>query len=92
MRTQTDAEIADAILQLCTVRGPDKTICPSEAARAVTPADAPSGAWRAVMDDVRRVGADLAARGRITVMQKGAPVDPTTARGAIRYRIAGDEV
>lgn len=76
-----DAVIAEAILRLCAERGVAKTICPSEVARALA---ADEAAWRALMPGVRRVAADLAAAGRIAVTQRGLPVDPMSARGAIR--------
>ena len=80
----TRDEIEAAILALCEKRGPSKTICPSEAARLITGDDGP---WRALMDDVRRVGAELADQGRIEVLQRGQTVDIWSVRGAIRFRI-----
>ncbi|MEM0923066.1 MAG: DUF3253 domain-containing protein [Pseudomonadota bacterium] len=79
--TPTDAQIARAILSCCAERGPGKTICPSEPARLICPEE---DAWRALMPEVRRIAADLAAEGRIAVTQKGQPVDPGIARGPIR--------
>lgn len=69
-----------AILDLLARRGPGRTICPSEAARAVRP----DGDWRALMPTVRAEAARLAAQGRLVATRKGTPVDPATARGAIR--------
>lgn len=77
--------IASAILKLCRERGPDKTICPSDAARAVFSDEAE---WRTAMDIVRDIGAQLHACGEIDVLQRGDLVDPRTARGPIRYRIS----
>ncbi len=59
-------------------RGPGRTICPSEVARALA-AD-----WRPLMPAVRAEAARLAAEGRIAVTQKGRRVDPATARGPVR--------
>ncbi len=83
-----DRAIAEAILALCAARGPEKTICPSEAARRL----APEGEeWRALMERTRRLGAELAATGRIDVTQKGAPVDPAApVRGPVRFRLASE--
>ncbi len=39
------------------------------------------------MADVRAVGIDLANEGVVSTTQKGEPVDPSTAKGAIRYRL-----
>ncbi len=64
-------------------RGPDKTICPSEAARAVA---GQGGDWRALMDETRAIAASLAAEGAIEVTQKSIPVDIAHARGPIRLR------
>lgn len=69
-----EAEITRQVIQ----RGAGKTICPSEVARALSPQ------WRGLMDDVRAVAAQLAARGEIVVTQKGATVDALAAKGPIR--------
>lgn len=73
-----DAETV--ILDLLAKRAPGATICPSEAARAMAPED-----WRQRMEAVRAAGVRLAAEGRLSVLQGGAPVDPATAKGPIRY-------
>lgn len=74
-----EPELERAILELTAARGAGKTICPSEAARRVRPAD-----WRPLMDACRRVAARLADEGRIVATQRGEPVDPATAKGPIR--------
>lgn len=77
--------IEAAILALTAHRGPTKTICPSDAARAVGGAD-----WREHMDLARDVARSLAADGHVEVLQKGEVVDPTaTWSGPIRIRLAG---
>ena len=76
-----EAELRAAILTLLAARGPGRTICPSEAARAVGGAD-----FRALMAPTRMVAAALVAEGRIEVTQRGEVVDPATARGPIRLR------
>ncbi|WP_210730502.1 DUF3253 domain-containing protein [Roseicyclus persicicus] len=55
-------------------RGVGRSFCPSEAARAL------SADWRPLMPEVRRVAAGLP----LVATQKGAAVDPVTARGPIR--------
>jgi uncharacterized protein DUF3253 len=70
-----------AVLDLLDARAP-KTICPSDVARAVGPADG----WRALMDPVRDAAARLVERGEVEVTQKGAVVDLATVRGPIRIR------
>lgn len=72
-----------AIIELLRERRPDATICPSEAARRVLP-----DAWRDRTEDTRAAARRLAARGEIEITQKGRPVDPSTARGPIRLRLA----
>lgn len=71
---RTDAE--RAILELLAERDPDKTICPSEAARAL--------GGHEHMALVREAAGALRERGEVAVTQRGAPVDPATARGPIR--------
>jgi hypothetical protein len=68
------------ILRLLDARGPDKTICPSDAARAL----AGDADFRPYMEPVRAAVARLAAAGRIEVTQKGEPVRIGEARGPIR--------
>jgi hypothetical protein len=74
--------IAETILKLVAERGPDKTICPSEAARAVG-GPHPDG-WGPLMQPVRRVAVRLALEGRITILRKGKPADPTDFKGVYR--------
>ena len=79
-----DAE--QAILDLLARRGPGKTICPSEAARALGSDDG----FRALMPLVREAASELVAGGRIEVTQRAEPVDLDRARGAIRLRLRTD--
>ncbi len=73
-RTEIEAEIAAQL----SARGAGRTICPSEVARAL------AEDWRALMDDVRDVAGQMAARGEIAVTQKGRRVDAVKATGPIR--------
>ncbi|MCY4336812.1 MAG: DUF3253 domain-containing protein [Litoreibacter sp.] len=73
-----DASIRNAILTLARERGRDKTLCPSEPARAL------SENWRDLMPDIRRVASEMP---EIEARQKGTPVDPLTARGPIRLAL-----
>jgi uncharacterized protein DUF3253 len=71
------------ILELARERGPDKTICPSDAARAIG-----GDGWRDLMDDARDVARDLARGGDVEITQKGTVLDPDEPwRGPIRIRI-----
>jgi hypothetical protein len=76
----TEKRARDAILELLDARGPEKTICPSEAARAL----AGDADFRPYMDPVRDAAAKLADAGRIEVTQKGEPVRIGEVRGPIR--------
>ncbi len=81
-RDGTGGAEAEAILALLARRPEGRTICPSEAARALGPGD-----WRARMDAVRGAAYALADAGRLEVTQGGEPVDGRTARGVIRLRL-----
>ena len=77
----TDAEIERTIVALLEARDPGKTICPSDAARAL------ADDFRPLMEPVRQVARDMVARGALEVTQSGRVVDIDTARGAIRLRL-----
>lgn len=76
-----NGRLRKAILQAVAERGANKTICPSEVARAVSFG---GEAWRELMPEVRAEAHRLQADGLIDVTQKGEPVDPLSARGPIR--------
>jgi len=70
------------ILELARARAPAKTICPSDAARAVG-----GERWRDLMDDARAAARDLARSGDVEITQRGKVLDPdATWRGPIRIR------
>lgn len=77
--------VAATILRLAAARGPAKSICPSEAARAL----APEGeAWNHMMPRVRAAALGLARAGAIEILRKGKPVpDLAVVKGVIRLRI-----
>ena len=78
--------LESSIRALTDYRGPDSSICPSDAARAVGGDD-----WRALMDDARDVARELAKSGRVEITQGGDVLDPDgTWRGPIRIRTVGD--
>jgi deoxyribodipyrimidine photolyase-related protein len=84
-----EVAIRELILTRCIALGSDTSICPSEIARALAQRAAQ---WRALMPEVRRVAAALAAEGRIEVTQKGRAVDGALARGPVRLRLAAARV
>jgi hypothetical protein len=72
-----------AIAALARHRGPDKSICPSDAARAVGGTE-----WRDLMDEAREAARRLAMRGRVQVTGRGHVLDPDAEwSGPIRIRI-----
>lgn len=73
--------IADAILRLTAERGTDKSICPSEVARAIG-----GEAWRPLMGKVRDAAAALSREGRVEILRKGKPIAPEAMHGVIRLR------
>lgn len=77
--------IRQCLLDKVHQRGMDKTICPSEVARALD-----NEQWRDLMDAIRAVGQTLAAEGKIVVTQRGQVVNPEAAKGPIRYRWTGN--
>jgi len=80
-----DRALEAAILRLLKERGAGKTICPSEAARAV--AGEEREAWEGLMEPARAAGRRLVAEGKIVITQGGRVVEGSTAKGAIRLRL-----
>ena len=68
----SEAEIVETLLHLVDERGADKTVCPSEVARALG-GPHPDG-WGPLMQSVRRVAVALTKAGRIAILRKGRPV------------------
>lgn len=81
--TDQDASLEGAILALLAARAHGATICPSEAARVVAPL-----AWEPLMEPARAAARRLVAQGRVVITQRGHIVDPSTAKGPIRVRLA----
>ncbi len=69
-------------MALARERAPAKTICPSDAARAVG-----GDQWRDLMEQARDIARDLASAGEVEIMQRGEVLDPDAQwRGPIRVR------
>jgi hypothetical protein len=86
----TDAvDLERTILALLAARGPDKTVCPSEAARALG-GDHPDG-WGPLMQPIRRVAVGLARQGRLVITRKGRIVDPDDFRGVYRLGLPRED-
>ena len=74
--------LAAAMRTLLAARGDGKTICPSDAARAVGASE-----WRALLPLARDVARSLAAAGDLEVTQGGRAIDPSGPwRGPVRLR------
>lgn len=80
-----DAALERAILRLLAERGAGKTICPSEAARAVGGEE--KAMWEPLMEPARAAARRLVAQGAIVITQGGQVVDGSTAKGPIRLRL-----
>jgi len=74
--------VPETILAMATERGADKTICPSEVARALFDTD-----WRKHMDEVRQAAIVLQQDGKVLITQKGIPVEVNHLKGPIRIKI-----
>lgn len=82
--TPDPATVQAEILRQTAIRGPDKSVCPSEVARALTASD--EAAWRSLMGPVRDAAIALVEAGRLDILRKGKPVAPEDVRGVIRLR------
>ena len=81
-----DQALEQMIVSLLRARGRGKTICPSEAARAVAATD-DRAVWQPLMEPARQAARRLVAAGVLDITQNGHVVDPSTAKGAIRLRL-----
>ena len=71
-----------AIFDLLAARDSGKSICPSEAARAVD-----ADGWRRLMPQVRATAVGLVRAGRLEITRKGRVVDPDMFKGVYRLRL-----
>ena len=76
-----DRQLEATIRDLLARRAATSTICPSDAARAVSP-----DGWRDLMEPARRAARRMVAAGEVDITQGGQVVDPSTAKGPIRIR------
>jgi len=83
-RTPRYDAIRDTIIALTAACGPEKSICPSEAARALAGPD--ETVWRRLMTPIRAIAVEMAHAGDIVILRKGKPVDPAAFKGV--YRLA----
>jgi hypothetical protein len=85
MSAASPEAIEETILRLIAERGAGKTICPSEAARALG-GPHPDG-WGPLMKPVRAASVRLAQQGRLAILRKGRAVDPDDFRGVYRLSL-----
>ena len=76
-----DRALEAAMMTLLQARAKTASICPSEAARAVAPE------WEPLMERARMAARRLVAAGLADITQRGAVVNPSTAKGPIRVRL-----
>jgi hypothetical protein len=89
MTAPIEAALEAAILDLVAKRDSDRTICPSDAARAVA-GDHPDH-WGPLMQPARRIAVRLMKEGRVVITRKGRMVDPDDFRGVYRIgRVRSD--
>ncbi|MGC5585158.1 DUF3253 domain-containing protein [Ornithinimicrobium sp. W1665] len=84
---ELEERLRTEILRLAEARGPDRTLCPSEAAGTVDPARR-----QALTQVARAVACTLADEGVVVITQKGMPVDGRTTPGPVRVRLAPTEM
>jgi formylmethanofuran dehydrogenase subunit A len=76
------SKLRASILEMARERGPSKSICPSDAARAVG-----GDKWRDLMDQARDISRELARDGEVVITQGDDVLDPdATWRGPVRIR------
>ena len=79
-----NSQLRQTILMLTAERGSGKSICPSEAARAIAGSDEKQ--WRLLMKPLRAQAVVMAKAGEVVILRKGKPVDPDDFKGV--YRLA----
>ena len=84
MTNERETDLREAIVSLLDKRDVGKTICPSEASRAVSGAE--RGIEKEYMDRTRGVAQKLVDEGIVEVTQRGQVVDMSRVKGPIRIR------
>lgn len=77
----TPEAIRETLLQLAGERGPNKTFCPSEAARRLD-----ADQWRDLMPEVHRQAHNLIKEGRLSASQKGQALHTWPPSGPYRLQ------
>ena len=79
--SDTDRALEQTLRDLLDQASAGSTVCPSQAARALSPQD-----WQPLMQASRSAARRLVTAGVAELTQGGVVVDPSTARGPIRVR------
>ena len=83
--TDVDRQLEASLESLLDARPRSSSVCPSEAARAVSKANATDD-WNELMEPVRNAARRLVAAGRAEITQGGHVIDPSKFKGPIRVR------
>ena len=84
--------LEETILRLCAEVGAQKSICPTDAAKAFARARGEDDlAWRRWLTQVRSTAVGLARQGRLIIYRKGKPADPDDFRGVYRLGLPRSE-
>jgi len=84
--------LEETILRLCADRGADKSICPTDAAKAFAEARGEDDlAWRRWLTQARSTAVGMARQGRLIIYRKGKPADPDDFRGVYRLGLPRSE-
>jgi hypothetical protein len=84
--------LAETVISLCLEAGPQRTICPTDAAKAFAGSRGEDAlGWRSHLQEVRRTAVRLAREGRLVIYRKGKPVDPDDFRGVYRLGAPRDD-
>lgn len=86
---EVNSQLEQAMLAQAAERGPEKTLCPSDVARAIGGSH-PDG-WGPLMQPIRRIAVRLAKEGRLVITRKGRPVDPDDFRGVYRLGLPRED-
>jgi len=85
MPSESNPAVEEVITSLCARAPQDRTICPTDAARAFAEARREDElGWRSHLGEVRRAAVKLALEGKLVIYRKGKVVDPADFRGVYR--------
>lgn len=84
--TPLDRKLEAAILDVLKGRRRAHSICPSQVAKDVAD-EAEAESWRTLLPGVRNAARRLYVLGKVDILQRGRPVDPSTAKGPVRIKL-----